>query len=67
MKTYIIWLKAGRKLLIEDTSFVSVMQKITDVRTTFHFNEKEINRIYCVDEDRSLVFFNNVSEGRKNA
>ena len=66
MKTYIIWLKAGRKFLIEDISFTSVMQKITDFRANFHFSEKEINRIYCVEEDRSLVFFNNVSEVKKN-
>lgn len=67
MKTYVIWLKAGRKFFIEDKSFTSVMEKITNSRTNFHFDEKEINRIYCVDEDRSLVFFNNVSEVKKNA
>lgn len=66
MKTYVIWLKAGRKFIIDGTSFVSVMQKITDDRTIVHFDEKEISRIYCVDEDRSLVFFNNVSVGKKN-
>lgn len=65
MKTYVIWLTKGRKLYTEDTSFTSVMNKITDVKADFHFSEREISRIYCVEDDISLVFFNNVSMGVK--
>lgn len=65
MKTYVAWLTKGRKLYTEDTSFTSVMNKITDVKADCHFSEREISRIYCVEDDISLVFFNNVSMGVK--
>lgn len=60
-KTFIIWLTAGRKVMMESTTFTSVM-----VSLSTDFSEIEIKRIYCIEDDRSLVFYNNVSEGRKN-
>ena len=65
MKTYVAWLTKGRKLYIEGISFTSVMNKITDVKSDLHFSEREISRIYCVEDDISLVFFNNVYMGVK--
>ena len=65
MKTDVIGWTEGRKLYTEDTSFTSVMNKITDVKADLHFSEREISRIYCVEDDISLVFFNNVSMGVK--
>lgn len=60
-KTFIIWLTAGRKVMMLTTSFMNVMETLSA-----DFSETEIKRIYCVDDDRSLVFYNNISEGRKN-
>lgn len=60
-KSFIIWLAKGRKVVMESTTFTNVM-----TRLFAEFSETEIKRIYCIDDDRSLVFYNNVSEGRKN-
>ena len=60
-KSFIIWLTKGRKVVMESTTFTNVM-----IRLFNDFSETEIKRIYCIDADRSLVFYNNVSEGRKN-
>lgn len=60
-KTFIIWLTAGRKVIMESTSFINVMERLlTD------FSDTEIKRIYCIDDDRSLVLYNNISGGRNN-
>nr|DAH26623.1 MAG TPA: hypothetical protein [Caudoviricetes sp.] len=67
MKTFVIWLTKSRKVYMESTSFTNVMLKLLssdDGRLPYF--ETEIKRIYCIDDDRSLVFYNNVSEGRKN-
>ena len=67
MKTFVIWLTKSRKVYMESTSFTNVMLKLLssdDCR--LQYSETEIKRIYCIDDDRSLVFYNNVSEGRKN-
>lgn len=61
-KTYVIWLTKRRKMVIESTSFTNCMAEIA-AECIF---ENEIMRIYCVDDDRSLVFYNNISEGKKN-
>lgn len=61
-KTFIIWLTARRKVVMESTSFINVM-----VRLSADFSETEIKRIYCIDDDRSLVLYNNISEGKNNA
>ena len=60
-KTFIIWLTEGRKIMTESISFINVMERLSA-----DFSETEIKRIYCIEDDRSLVFYNNVSEGRKN-
>lgn len=60
-KTFIIWLTEGRKVMMESTAFINVMERLSA-----DFSETEIKRIYCIEDDRSLVFYNNVSEGRKN-
>lgn len=67
MKTFVVWLTRGRKVYMESTSFTNVMRKLLssdDGRLPYF--ESEIKRIYCIEDDRSLVFFNNVSGGRNN-
>ena len=66
-KTFVVWLTSGRKVMLEAQSFTSAMIQLTRSETNIlPYFETEIKRIYCVDDDRSLVFFNNVSEGKKN-
>ena len=59
-KTFIIWFTEGRKFMMESNSFTNVMERLSA-----DFSETEIKRIYCIEDDRSLVFYNNISEGKK--
>lgn len=56
MKTYIVWLTGKRKEVISASCFKEV---IAIVKLTH--DESDIKRIYCVDDDCSLVMFRNVS------
>lgn len=56
MKTYIIWLTRKRKLGITASCFAEAM-----VILTSRHDESEIKRIYCEDDDCSLVMYHNVS------
>ena len=56
MKTYIIWLAGKRKEVINASCFAEVM---ADLILTY--DEADIKRIYCADDDCSLVMYRNVS------
>ena len=56
MKTYIIWLSGKRKEVINALCFAEVMSYLI-----LTYDEAEIKRIYCVDDDCSLVMYSNVS------
>lgn len=56
MKTYLIWLSGKRKDVIRASCFTEFMEIVT-----LAYDESEIKRIYCEDDNCSLVFFHNVS------
>lgn len=56
MKTYVIWLSGKRKEVIVAHCFAEVIASLS-----FRYEEDNIKRIYCVDEDCSLVMYRNVS------
>lgn len=56
MKTYIIWLTGKRKEVVSASCFAEVM-----VNLILEYDEADIKRIYCVDDDCSLVMYRNVS------
>ena len=56
MKTYIIWLSGKRKEVISASCFMEVMAIVT-----LTYDEADIKRIYCADDDCSLVMYRNVS------
>ena len=58
-KTYIIWLTKKRKLSCEANCFLEVLNKLSK-----EYNDSDIKRIYCVDDDCSLVLYNRVSVPR---
>ena len=58
-KTYIIWLTNKRKLYCEANCFLEVLKIISEKHKDYN-----IKRIYCVDDDCSLVMFHKVSEPR---
>ena len=57
MKTYIIWLTGKRKEVISASCFMEAMASLS-----FRYEEDNIKRIYCVDDDCSLVMYRNVSQ-----
>lgn len=56
MKTYIIWLSGKRKEVISASCLTELMLIIT-----LTYEESDVKRIYCVDDDCSLVMYRNVS------
>ena len=56
MKKYVIWLSGKRKEVIVASSYAEVMASLS-----FRYEEVNIKRIYCVDDDCSLVMYRNVS------
>ena len=56
MKTYIIWLSGKRKEVVNASCLTEVMLIVT-----LTYDESDIKRIYCVDDDCSLVMYRNVS------
>lgn len=56
MKTYVIWLSGKRKDVIRASCFTEVMAV-----ATLAYYESDIKRIYCVEDDCSLVMYRNVS------
>lgn len=56
MKTYIIWLSGKRKEVISASCFAEVMADLI-----LEYDEADIKRIYCADDDCSLVMHRNVS------
>lgn len=56
MKTYVIWLSGKRKEVISASCFTEVMAIVT-----LTYDEADIKRIYCADDDCSLVMYRNVS------
>lgn len=56
MKTYIIWLSGKRKDLIRASCFTEAMEIVT-----LAYDEADIKRIYCEDDDCSLVIYRKVS------
>ena len=56
MKTYVVWLSGKRKDLIRASCFTEFMAIFT-----LAYDESEIKRIYCEDDDCSLVMYRNVS------
>lgn len=55
-KTYIIWLTDKRKLSCEAKCFLEVLTMLSG-----KYKDSDIKRIYCVDDDCSLVLYNRVS------
>ena len=56
MKTYVVWLSGKRKEVIVAACYAEVMASLS-----FRYEEANIKRIYCVDDDCSLVMYRNVS------
>lgn len=56
MNIYIIWLSGKRKEVIRASCFTEVMLIVTST-----YEESDIKRIYCADDDCSLVMYRNVS------
>ena len=56
MNTYIIWLSGKRKEVINADCFAEVMASLSSRHEEFN-----IKRIYCVEDDCSLVMYRNVS------
>lgn len=61
MKTYIIWLTGKRKDLIRASCFTEAM-----AIATLEYVEPEIKRIYCEDDNCSLVMYRNVHSRKKD-
>lgn len=59
MKTYIIWLSGKRKEIITAACYAEVMASLS-----FRYDEADIKRIYCADDDCSLVMYRNVSSSK---
>lgn len=60
MKSYIVWLTHKRQLGISASCFAEAM-----VILTRRHDESEIKRIYCEEDDCSLVIFRNTSSRKK--
>ena len=58
-KTYVIWLTNKRKLSCEAHCFLEVLKMLSE-----NYKDYDIKRIYCVDDDCSLVMYNRVSVPR---